>query len=50
MFFLWYCFDDWAAATLNTPALGHVPWVPILLLHVILLPLIKGSASVKISR
>lgn len=34
MLFIWYCFDEWAAATFNTPWLANVPWPLILLLHV----------------
>lgn len=36
MFFFWYCFDDWLAGVTNTPWVGDVPWIVVLLSHFIL--------------
>ena len=36
MLFFWYCFDDWAAAAAGAPWVGEIPWIAVLLAHLLL--------------
>jgi hypothetical protein len=44
MFFLWYCIDDSLAAFLQMPQLGHVPWWPVLIMSIVVVPLFASFA------
>jgi hypothetical protein len=45
MLFFWYCFDDYIASLAGNPAIGHVPWWVVLVLHLFLAPFFPKSSK-----